>query len=97
MNGLAQADDAQKGENMKKSVVIRMQAELEARPIANLVQLANRYNSQIYFDMQDKRVNAKSIMGMMSLALTNGEAVVLDVEGEDEDAALAALEKFLTE
>lgn len=97
MNGLAQADDAQKGENMKKSVVIRMQAELEARPIANLVQLANRYNSQIYFDMQDKRVNAKSIMGMMSLALTNGEAVVLDVEGEDEDEALAALEKFLTE
>lgn len=82
---------------MKKSVVIRMQGELEARPIANLVQVANKYNSQIYLEMGEKRVNAKSIMGMMSLALMNGATVVLDAEGEDEEQALMALEKFLTE
>lgn len=87
----------QEGENMKKSVVIRMQEEFEARPIANLVQLANRYNSQIYFEMEEKHVNAKSIMGMMSLVLMNGETVILDIEGEDEDEAFTALEKFLTE
>lgn len=80
---------------MKKSVVIRMQGDFEARPIANLVQIANQYNSQIYLEVEGKRVNAKSIMGMMSLALLNGERVVLDAEGEDEEAALAALEKFL--
>lgn len=80
---------------MKKSVVIRMQGDFEARPIANLVQIANQYNSQIYLELEGKRVNAKSIMGMMSLALMNGERVVLDAEGEDEEAALAALEKFL--
>lgn len=97
MDGVARAYDAQEGEKMKKSVVIRMQGELEARPIANLVQVANKYNSQIYLEMGEKRVNAKSIMGMMSLALMNGATVVLDAEGEDEEQALLALEKFLTE
>lgn len=82
---------------MKKSVVIRMQGEFEARPIANLVQVANKYVSRIYLQVDEKRVNAKSIMGMMSLALMNGDTVILDVEGEDEDEAVAGLEKFLTE
>lgn len=82
---------------MKKSVVIQMRENLEARPIANLVQVANKYNSRIYVELNGKSVNAKSIMGMMSLALMNGETVVLNVEGEDEAEAVAALEKFLAE
>ena len=57
---------------MKKSVVVKMQQDFEARPIANLVQVANRYESKIYLEHGDSRVNAKSIMGMMSLALLNG-------------------------
>lgn len=81
---------------MKRNVVVRMNADFEARPIANLVQVANRYSSRVYLEMEAKRVNAKSIMGMMSLALINGEEVVLDVEGEDEEEAIAALEKFLS-
>ena len=44
----------------------------------------------------NKRVNVKSIMGMMSMALLNGEEVVIDAEGEDEEAATAAIEEFLT-
>ena len=43
-----------------------------------------------------RRVNVKSIMGMMSMALLNGEEVVIDAEGEDEEAAAAAIEEFLT-
>lgn len=82
---------------MKKSVRVSMQTDLEARPIANLVQLANKYSSSIYLEKDSSRVNAKSIMGMMSLALLNGEDVVLDVEGADEAEALAAMEKFLME
>lgn len=82
---------------MKKSVVIRMQGEFEARPIANLVQVANKYTSQIYLEVDERRVNAKSIMGMMSLALMNGDTVMLDVQGEDEEEAIAGLEKFLAE
>ena len=69
---------------MKKSVVVKMQQDFEARPIANLVQVANRYESKIYLEHGDSRVNAKSIMGMMSLALLNGEEILVDAEGADE-------------
>ena len=80
---------------MKKSVVVKMQQDLEARPIANLVQVANRYESKIYLEHGDSRVNAKSIMGMMSLALLNGEEILVDAEGADEAEAVAAIEEFL--
>ena len=82
---------------MKKGVVVNMQNDLEARPIALLVQKANQFSSQIYMESGDnKRANVKSIMGMMSMALLNGEEVVIDAEGEDEEAATAAIEEFLT-
>ena len=80
---------------MKKSVVVKMQQDFEARPIANLVQVANRYESTIYLEHGDSRVNAKSIMGMMSLALLNGEEILVDAEGADEAEAVAAIEEFL--
>ena len=80
---------------MKKSVVVKMQQDFEARPIANLVQVANRYESKIYLVHGDSRVNAKSIMGMMSLALLNGEEILVDAEGADEAEAVAAIEEFL--
>ena len=80
---------------MKKSVVVKMQQDFEARPIANLVQVANRYESKIYLEDGDSRVNAKSIMGMMSLALLNGEEILVDAEGADEAEAVAAIEEFL--
>jgi catabolite repression HPr-like protein len=82
---------------MKKNVMVQMSTEFEARPIAHLVQIANAYNSRIYLEMGTARVNAKSIMGVMGLALINGEHVMLDAEGEDETEAVAALEKFLSE
>jgi catabolite repression HPr-like protein len=80
---------------MKKSVVVKMQQDFEARPIANLVQVANQYESKIYLEHGDSRVNAKSIMGMMSLALLNGEEILVDAEGADEAEAVAAIEEFL--
>ena len=80
---------------MKKSVVVKMQQDFEARPIANLVQVANRYESKIYLEHGDSRVNAKSIMGMMSLALLNGDEILVDAEGADEAEAVAAIEEFL--
>ena len=80
---------------MKKKVIGEMQDGLEARPIAMLVQTASQFKSRIYLEIQEKRVNAKSIMGVMSLALLNGEAVTLDAEGPDDAEAIAALEAFL--
>ena len=81
---------------MKKNVVIQMSNSMEATPIAHLVQLANQFDSRVYFEMDTKRVNAKSIMGMMSLVLSSGTTVTIDAEGDDEDRAIDAMENFLT-
>lgn len=82
---------------MKKSVTIQMANDLEARPIAHLVQTANAFDSEIYLEMEEKRVNAKSIMGMMSLRLISGTEVTIDANGSDEEAAIEAIENFLTD
>lgn len=81
---------------MKKNVTIEMQETMEATPIAHLVQLANQFQSQVYIEMDTKKVNAKSIMGMMSLVLTRGTKVTIDAVGDDEEKAVVALEDFLT-
>ena len=82
---------------MRKDVTVRMTDSMEATPIAHLVQLANQFGSSIYFEMDTKKVNAKSIMGKMSLVLTTGDVVTIDAEGDDEAQAITELEKFLTE
>lgn len=81
---------------MRKNVTIHMTDSMESTPIAHLVQLANQFSSSIYFEMDTKKVNAKSIMGMMSLVLTAGDVVTIDAEGEDDAKAVDEIEKFLT-
>lgn len=80
---------------MKKEVIVHMNDGMEPRPIALLVQTANRYGSQIYLNMKDKHVNAKSIMGMMSLTLLPGEEITVVANGTDEKEAAAGIERFL--
>lgn len=79
---------------MKKSVIVGLPAGLEARPIALLVQNANQFSNSVYLELEGKRINAKSIMGVMSLALMNGTEVTIDAQGEDEVEAIASLEAF---
>ena len=81
---------------MRKEVKIAMNDSLETTPIAHLVALANKYTSQIYLEMGSTRVNAKSIMGMMSLVLITGSVVTIDASGDDQDDAIEAIEQFLT-
>ena len=81
----------------KKEVEIRLENGLEARPVALLVQTASQFDSSIYIEAGSAKVNAKSIMGMMSLGLTNGDELNIIAEGSDEEAAVAALAEFLTE
>ena len=69
---------------------------LEARPVAQLVQVASQFNSEIYVEIGKKRVNAKSIMGMMTLGLDAGEEITLSANGEDEEAAMAGIEQYLS-
>ena len=79
-----------------KAVRIQLDGGLEARPVAMLVQVASQHDSTVYLETEGKRVNAKSIMGMMTLGLSSGETVVVTANGEDEAQALQNIEEFLS-
>ena len=81
---------------IKQEITIQIPDGLEARPVAFLVQVASQYGSEIYVESDNKKVNAKSIMGMMTLGLYAGETVTVSANGEDEEEALANIEKFLS-
>ena len=80
-----------------KTITVNIENGLEARPIALLVQEAGKFDSRIHLEIGTKKVNAKSMMGMMSLGLTNGDNLTIIADGSDEEAAVAALAEFLTE
>lgn len=80
---------------VKKSVEVHLTDGLEARPVAMLVQVASQYDSTVYLETDNKRVNAKSIMGMMSLGTDVGEELTVVCEGSDEEEAAADVERFL--
>ena len=79
-----------------KNITIKIPTGLEARPVALLVQVASRYESSIYVECEDKKVNAKSIMGMMSWGIAAGEEVTVIANGEDEEEAIENIEKYLS-
>lgn len=78
-----------------KKMTIKIPSGLEARPVAVLVQIASQFESTIHIECEDKKVNAKSIMGMMSLGLAAGEDVVVTADGEDEEKAMEKIETYL--
>ena len=80
---------------VKKTVTVRRQAGLEARPIAMLVQKASQFSSRVHIEVGTKSINAKSIMGMMSLSVVNGDELVVVTEGTDEVAAANEIETYL--
>lgn len=82
---------------VRKTVTIELESGLEARPVAMLVQVASQFDSKIYVECESKRVNAKSIMGMMTLGLNAGEQVVVTADGSDEEQAVDQIEKYLKE
>ena len=81
---------------IKKPVTIQLSTGLEARPVAQLVQVASQFNSEIYVEIGKKKVNAKSIMGMMTLGLAAGEQVTISADGADENQAVTDIEKYLS-
>lgn len=82
---------------IKKNMKIKLPTGLEARPVAVFVQVASQFNSSVYVEADTKKVNAKSIMGMMTLGLDAGEEVCVIAEGEDENEAIAEIEKYLSD
>ena len=83
---------------IRKPITIGISNGLEARPIAMLVQVASQYSSNIYLESEAKKVNAKSIMGMMSLGLDLDrlEDLTVVADGVDEEEAVSKIECYLT-
>lgn len=81
---------------IRKSVVINCEG-LEARPIAMLVQKASQFTSKVHIEVGTKKVNAKSIMGMMSLSVCGGDEIVVVTDGSDEEEAANEIEMYLNE
>ncbi len=80
----------------KREITIRIDSGLETRPVAILVQMASQFQSDVYVESENRRVNAKSIMGMMTLGLDAGSEVTVTTNGEDEEDAINCIENYLT-
>ena len=80
---------------ISKNITINMPTDMEARPVALLVQVASQFESKIYVEYETKKVNAKSIMGMMALGLVPGQTVKVSADGADEAQAIESIEKYL--
>jgi len=76
---------------VEKEVKVLLNTGLQARQAALFVQKANRFNSDVYLEKENKKVNAKSIMGIMSLAISKGTNIKISADGSDEENAVDAL------
>lgn len=76
---------------IEKTVEIKNKTGLHARPAALFVQAASKFSSQIWVEKENKKVNAKSIMGIMSLGVAQGNTVKLIADGSDEQEAIKSL------
>ena len=81
---------------MQRELTIINKLGLHARAAAKLVKLASGFQSAIDIEKDGKRVNAKSIMGVMMLAASCGSNITLHAEGDDEQAALDALDSLIS-
>ncbi|MUK89111.1 HPr family phosphocarrier protein [Ornithinibacillus sp. L9] len=80
---------------VERTVKVELETGLQARPAAQFVQEANRYSANLFLEKEERKVNAKSIMGLMSLAITTGETITLIADGSDEEEAINHLVSFV--
>lgn len=77
------------------TIKVNLAEDAEARPVAVLVQKASQFESKVYIQANEKKINAKSIMGMMSLGLSQDEEITISAEGVDEAKAVDTLAEYL--
>ena len=80
---------------ISKEVDINNQVGLHARPATFFIQKANEFKSSIWVEKEDRRVNAKSLLGVLSLGIVKGTVVTLIADGADEDEAIATLSALI--
>lgn len=76
---------------VEREVVVKLKTGLQARPAAFFVQTANQFSSDVFIEHAGRKINAKSIMGIMSLAIANGKTIKIIAEGSDEEKAVSEL------
>lgn len=81
----------------RKEIAIINKLGLHARASAKLTQTASQFRSEVWMERNGRRVNAKSIMGVMMLAAAKGTSVIVDIEGPDADAAMQAIEALIAD
>lgn len=74
-----------------KDVLVQNQVGLHARPATFFIQKANEYKSSIWVEKEERRVNAKSLLGVLSLGIVKGTTITLIADGADEKEAVEAL------
>lgn len=79
----------------KKNIIVSNVSKGHANPIAELVQMACKFDSEIILENNNRKINAKSIMGIMAFNPCEGMSVSIVTEGSDEKEALLAIERFL--
>ena len=79
-----------------KEAVVNNQVGLHARPATFFIQKANEFKSSIWVEKDDRRVNAKSLLGVLSMGITDGTTISLIADGVDEAEALEALAKLVS-
>ncbi len=82
---------------IEKTVVVSMPKDTEDRPVAVLVQIASQYESKVHLATGDKKINAKSIMGMMSMDFSDGKEITIVADGVDEEQAVKEISDYLSE
>ena len=78
-----------------KEVVIKNQVGLHARPATFFIQKANEFKSSIWVEKEERRVHAKSLLGVLSLGIVKGTAITIIADGADEDEAIATLAELI--
>ena len=80
---------------VKKDVLVQNQVGLHARPATFFIQKANEFKSSIWVEVEDRKINAKSLLGVLSMGITKGTRVSIIAEGPDEEEAVKALTEML--
>jgi len=78
-----------------RDIALNLESWLKAKSAAEFIQKASEYRSTIYVEKDNKKANAKSLLGLLALGITPGCCVRLSAEGEDEEEAVEVLSKFM--
>jgi phosphotransferase system HPr (HPr) family protein len=78
-----------------KEIVVKSSSGLKSKAAAVFIHKSSAYKSSIWIEKDERKANAKSLLGLLSLGISMGETIILAAEGDDEDTALSELEEYL--